>query len=126
MRRWFLFGLATAGLSLGLTACTQANLPAVGAEAHVHARPNAPVGAVVHLVYDQFAPKVVTIHAGQSVEWKWNPLYNPYPADIIGPNFKSPIQNHGTYYHTFNTPGVYTYRSSLHADQIGKVIVVGS
>lgn len=119
--------LVLAGGLLGVlaSACGHANLPAVGASVRGNAKPAAPVGAIVYLTYDQFSPRIVHIRKGESVEWRWNRIYNPYPSDIVGPGFHSPVQSRGTYYHTFTAPGTYHYHSAYHAQQTGEVIVSG-
>jgi plastocyanin len=37
--------------------------------------------------------------------------------------FNSSTKITGTYFHTFNTPGVYSYRCTIHINMVGTVVV---
>ncbi|MGH9103293.1 MAG: cupredoxin domain-containing protein [Acidimicrobiales bacterium] len=106
-----------------LTACTPPNLPPATRQLHNPGSkpPTADVGATVSIVHGIFAPLVVSIHAGQAVEWEW--VTPDIPADIVSSTFHSPVLDHGHYVHTFSQPGVYTYRSTLSSISHGKVVV---
>ncbi len=69
-----------------------------------------------------FVPRSVTIHAGQTVEWKWDDSSVPQNV-TFAPGFHSATQTSGTYFHTFDTAGVYPYSSTIHFDTRGEVIV---
>jgi plastocyanin len=79
------------------------------------------VAATVTLVHVSFAPAVVTINAGQTVEWKWDD--GQIPHNVTFDTFHSATMITGTYFHTFDTPGVYAYRCTIHINMIGTVIV---
>jgi plastocyanin len=84
---------------------------------------NAPApAAVVLLQYDAFEPSHVTIHAGQTVEWKFK--QSPIPANVTFADFASPTQETGTWSHTFTTSGTYPYQDSLRAEATGVVVVL--
>jgi len=81
------------------------------------------VSAVVVLKNVSFNPSVVTISVGQTVEWVWED--NPIPHNVTFDDFASPTQQTGTFFHTFNAPGVYHYRCTIHATMVGTVVVNG-
>lgn len=109
----------------GILAASCGAAPAVPGVAQGRAAPvpTAAVGAVVHLNFESFEPSVVTIHAGQAVEWQWGTPPVPDNVAIAG-GATSPPMNSGTWYHTFDRPGVYPYRSDFHQRMRGKVIVL--
>jgi plastocyanin len=128
--------LALAALPLLAGACSEeVNLP-LGQSGSTGSTASAAgdVGAVVLLQYASFEPAQVTIAAGQSVEWEWQDA--PIPHDVYFQNFTPagfrrsiPLDYHstimitGTWYHTFTTPGIYTYICTVHAGMAGEVIV---
>ena len=71
-----------------------------------------------------FSPTTVTIGRGCAVRWTatttrfHNSTSNPAGTWASG-NFKSP----DSYAYTFNTPGTYNYRCTIHSGQTGTVIV---
>jgi plastocyanin len=81
-----------------------------------------PPAAVVVLKFVSFEPGEVTIHAGQTVEWKWEDA--PVVHDVTFAHFASPNQATGTWFHTFPTPGTYPYRCTDHATMTGVVDVL--
>jgi plastocyanin len=68
-----------------------------------------------------FVPTSVTIHAGQTVEWKWDD--SSVPQNVTFAGFQSATQTTGTYFHTFEAPGVFPYTSTVHFEQSGQVVV---
>ena len=79
--------------------------------------------ALVELKYVSFEPSKVTIHAGQTVEWKWDD--DPVDHDIrFDAGFSAPTKTTGTWFHTFDTPGTYTYRCTIHQTMVGTVVVL--
>ncbi len=77
--------------------------------------------AVVLLRYDSVEPSRVTIHAGQTVEWRWQDPQ--FPSNVTFDSFASPTMDSGTWSYTFNVPGTYNYRDSLRAEATGVVVV---
>lgn len=69
-----------------------------------------------------FVPTTVTIQAGQTVEWRWDDSSLPQNVTFAA-GFHSATQTSGTYSHTFETPGVYPYTSTIHFNTNGEVIV---
>jgi plastocyanin len=68
-----------------------------------------------------FVPTAVTIRAGQTVEWKWDD--SSVPQNVTFAGFQSATQTTGTYFHTFESPGVFPYTSTVHFDLNGQVVV---
>jgi plastocyanin len=68
-----------------------------------------------------FVPTSVTIHAGETVEWKWDD--SSVPQNVTFDGFQSATQTTGTYFHTFESPGVFPYTSTVHFEQNGQVVV---
>jgi plastocyanin len=77
--------------------------------------------AVVLLKYVSFLPARTTIHAGQTVEWKWED--EPISHNVTFGSFGSSTADHGTYFHTFDTPGTYRYQCTVHQTMTGVVVV---
>lgn len=82
-----------------------------------------PPAAVVLLRYHSFEPSHVTIHAGQTVEWRFEDLAG-IPGDVAFEGFASPVQQGGTWSYTFSTPGTYPYDNSLRDEARGVVVVL--
>ncbi|HEV2360868.1 MAG TPA: plastocyanin/azurin family copper-binding protein [Acidimicrobiales bacterium] len=124
--------LALLALPVCAGACSsQDNVPVAGAQYTASQQPGN-VGAVVGIQYASFGPSVVTIKAGQSVEWQWND--SPIPHDVRIYNYvgsgqgyfnavSSPIQVSGKWYWKFTTPGTYYYQCTIHQGMQGEVIV---
>ncbi|MHB8682157.1 MAG: cupredoxin domain-containing protein [Acidimicrobiales bacterium] len=116
--------LAVTTLGLAAAACGGSgdNIPvSSGDTAGTNAKGPAPA-AVVVLKYVSFDPSHVTIHAGQTVEWKFQD--SPVAHNITFEGFGSTTQASGTYFHTFDTPGTYPYRCTIHATMTGVVTVL--
>jgi plastocyanin len=101
-------------------ACASPNVP-VSSASGGSSTPTAPVAAVVTLAHVSFGPSVVTINAGQAVEWVW--ADNGIPHNVTFASVHSATQTTGKWYRTFNSPGVYPYRCTIHASMTGAVIV---
>ncbi len=106
-------------LGLGTAACSSGpNLPTNKAAAP---GPHLAPSVVVILQSFSFDPSVVTIKAGQTIEWIWED--HGAPHNVTFPSFHSATLTSGTYYHTFTTPGTYHYSSTLNLTMKGEVIV---
>lgn len=116
--RWRL-PLALAGLGLA-AGCTPLNVPVSSANP-AGTRPPSGAVATVLLEHVSFDPSTVTIHAGQTVKWVWKDA--PIPHNVTFSNFHSATMTNGTYFHTFNQPGKYTYTCTLHRQMVGLIIV---
>jgi plastocyanin len=104
-------------------ACSSAqNVPVQSASGSPDSPPaTGPVAATVTLINTSFAPSVVAINAGQTVEWKWDD--GQVPHNVTFDTFHSSTKVAGTYFHTFDTPGVYNYRCTIHINMVGTVVV---
>lgn len=108
---------AVAACGLTLSACSSSSSPS-SSSGGPHGAPS----AVVLLKYVSFVPARVTIHAGQTVEWKWQDA--PVNHNVTFGSFGSSTTDSGTWYHTFNTPGTYSYRCTVHQTMTGVVVVL--
>ena len=71
---------------------------------------------------DFFAPKTVTIAAGDSVNWVWRSNGNPH--EVAGRSIRdSGIRSGGTFRLTFRRAGRYGYVCSFHPGMVGTVVV---
>lgn len=111
---------AVPALGLSLSACSSSSTPSGsgGGGSGAHPAPS----AVVVLKYVSFAPARVTIHAGQTVEWKWQDA--PIAHNVTFRTFASPTEASGTFFHTFDAPGTYSYRCTIHQTMTGEVVVL--
>lgn len=69
---------------------------------------------------DFFEPETVEVPAGTEVTWTWvgNNAHN-----VTAEEFTSDTQSSGTFSHTFDRPGTYSYECTLHPGMDGTVIV---
>ena len=73
---------------------------------------------------NRFDPVAVEVPAGTSVTWSFQDGGTPH--DVTGEGWKSgEPQSDGTFTHTFDQPGTYGYRCTLHGGMDGRVVVVG-
>lgn len=119
------------GLALLAAACDQGPNVPVGTQAYTESAPARTGCAVVMLLYSSFEPAAVTIHQGGCVEWIWRDYPNPHDvyisnyvaSDGTRKSIESPIQQSGTWYQVFDTPGTYDYVCTIHAQMKGVVVV---
>jgi plastocyanin len=101
-------------LALALGACggdggTTADRPPVGEG-----------GTVVELRGLDFVPEVLTVAAGTEVTWEWT---EELAHNVVGEDFQSDVMPRGSYQHTFDEPGEYDYRCTLHPGMDGTIVV---
>lgn len=69
-----------------------------------------------------------TVHAGvaagTTVVWSWEEAGTQH--NVVGEDFSSPVQDSGTFAHTFDEPGTYAYRCTIHGPMRGAVTVTGA
>jgi plastocyanin len=84
--------------------------------------PGRPVTGVasVALVDNGFSPPAVSVPAGTTVTWRFT---DGEPHNVVGDGFASPVQQAGTFRHTFAGPGRFDYRCTLHTFMRGRVVV---
>ena len=70
----------------------------------------------------KYVPDRVTIVAGDTVTWVWDD--GSVAHDIDGDGFSTELQTEGEFEHTFDDPGTYEYRCTVHPPMTGEVIVV--
>ena len=71
---------------------------------------------------NRFDPVTVEVPAGASVTWSFQDGGTPH--DVTGEGWKSgDAQSQGTFRHTFDRPGTYDYRCTLHPGMDGRVVV---
>jgi plastocyanin len=117
------FAVVVVALSgLAAAACgTGTNTPVNASSTRSSSAPSP--AAVVLLRYHSFEPSRVTIHAGQTVEWRFEDQTG-IPGNVTFQGFASPIQQSGTWSHAFADPGTYRYQNSLRAEARGVVVVL--
>lgn len=69
-----------------------------------------------------FGPPAVTVPAGTEVAWTWQ---GSHDHNIVGQDFEGPTQHGGSFSTTFEEPGTYPYRCTLHGGMRGVVRVTG-
>jgi plastocyanin len=62
----------------------------------------------------------VEVPAGTEVTWTWD---GDNRHNVTGEPFSSDTQSEGTFSHTFDDAGTYTYRCTLHPGMEGAVVV---
>jgi plastocyanin len=73
----------------------------------------------------RFNPATIEVPAGTEVTWSFQDGGTPH--DVTGDGWKSgKAQAKGSYRHTFDRPGTYDYRCTLHSGMKGRVVVTGS
>jgi plastocyanin len=70
---------------------------------------------------NEFGPEELVVTAGTEVTWDWQ---GESEHDVVGPGFASPLQASGTFTHTFEEAGTYTFVCSPHGGMTGTVHVV--
>jgi plastocyanin len=63
------------------------------------------------------------VEAGDTVTWVWD---GRAPHNVIGEDFQSEDQSSGTFRHTFEQPGTYSYDCTIHPGMEASVAVEAS
>ncbi|WP_043809697.1 plastocyanin/azurin family copper-binding protein [Rhodococcus triatomae] len=84
--------------------------------------------AVIEIADVQFGPPDVTVPVGGTVEWRFDDggvLHHVEsdPTIVVEDEFDSGITGVGTFRHTFDRAGTYTYTCSVHRYMTGTVTV---
>lgn len=81
-----------------------------------------PVGGVttVTMTATDFTPDAIRVPAGTTVTWRF---HDRVEHNVTGDGISSPTQTGGTFTRTFDQPGVYDYRCTLHGPMRGRVVV---
>jgi plastocyanin len=82
-----------------------------------------PGDAVVQLVGLTFDPATLQVPKGKRVLWRWTDsvVHNVVSDDFVS----SKAQSGGAYAVTFDRPGTYAYRCTLHTGMDGTIVVTG-
>ena len=74
---------------------------------------------------NQFTPPAIQVTAGTTVTWSFDDRFVPH--DVTGDGWTSgDPKSSGTFTHTFDRPGTYDYRCTLHDGMDGRVVVTGA
>jgi len=119
-------------LAVGLVVLLSAGLALAGcgssAAKNQNKAANSPLVSGVHDVGArnlQFIPPAIQVPAGTTVTWHFDD--GSVPHNVTGTGFASPkLLKHTTWSHRFSSPGSFTYRCTLHANMVGRVVVVAS
>jgi plastocyanin len=103
------------GVAAGAAACGG------GGDDQATAAASANGGTVVVLKDSKFQPSNPTVTAGKPVVWNWKDRFVSH--NVVGDGFQSKTQRSGTYTRTFDKPGTYSFRCTLHQNMTGTVTV---
>jgi plastocyanin len=83
-------------------------------------------GPTVKVSEYKFRAKVVHVKKGGTVRWQWVPA-NGDPHNVTFHGFHSKTQSQGSFSHTFNRRGTFTYVCTIHGKRFGMkgTVVVG-
>ena len=86
--------------------------------------PDEPVAGVTEVAVrdNEFEPEAIAVPLGTTVTWRWE---GDDPHNVVCDGFESPVQDDGTFVHTFADAGTYDYRCTLHPGMSGEVVVAG-
>ena len=87
----------------------------------------APVTGVTQVAAkdNRFSPAAIQVPAGTAVTWTFEDGLIPH--DVKGDSFSSgEPRRDASFTHTFDQPGTYSYRCSLHDGMTGRVVVTGT
>jgi plastocyanin len=74
---------------------------------------------------NRFTPAAIQVPAGTTVTWAFKDSLVPH--DVVADGFSSgEPRRKGTFAHTFDRPGTYPYRCTVHEGMTGRVVVTGS
>jgi plastocyanin len=74
---------------------------------------------------NRFSPAAIQVPAGATVTWAFRDGLVPH--DVVADGFTSgEPRRKGTFAHTFDRPGTYAYRCTVHDGMTGRVVVTGS
>jgi plastocyanin len=109
---------------LGLAMLALLTLAGCGRSSTAATPPDQPpvTGITTIQLHDRrFQPAAVQLPAGTTVTWQFTDGHRKH--NVTGDGWSSPLQSTRTYTHTFNRPGAYAYRCTLHPGMEGRVVV---
>jgi len=83
--------------------------------------PPPPAAATVDIKNIAFNPRTVNIKSGQTVLWKFDD--GAIAHNVTGDTWRSADRTSGYYTHTFDGPGEYAYKCTIHTGMNGDVFV---
>jgi plastocyanin len=73
---------------------------------------------------NQYTPPAIEVAAGTTVTWEFKDRFVPH--DVAGDGWSSgEPRRSGSFTHTFDKPGTYPYRCTVHDGMDGRVVVTG-
>jgi plastocyanin len=87
----------------------------------------APVTGVTQVAAkdNRFTPPAIQVPAGTAVTWTFRDGLVPH--DVTGDGWRSgDPRRKGSFTHTFDRPGTYPYRCTVHDGMTGRVVVTGA
>ena len=116
-------GLAIAACGAG----TQASASAMHDMPTPAASPasNAVATKSVEIANFAFSPAVITVKVGATVTWT-NKDEDAHTVAITSAAVSKPLQSGDSYAHTFDQPGTYSYRCTIHPNMRGMVVVTSA
>jgi plastocyanin len=117
IRRLVVMSALLVGVAAGAAACG-------GGDDQATAGAEADGGKVVLLEDSRFQPADLTVAAGKPVVWDWKDRFVNH--NVVGDGFASKTQRSGTFTHTFDKPGTYGFRCTLHQNMTGTITVTAS
>lgn len=71
-----------------------------------------------------FKPDKVTVRTGETVTWRFEDQGISHDVVADDGSFKSEVMDSGTFRHTFDAPGTYAYKCTLHPAQMTGTVTV--
>ncbi len=128
--------VALVGTTLVLDACGGSGNSSSGGDCNVRGAGSGTAAATVKVISDPvtvgaYAPKAITINAGQSIQWDWQDQENPHSVTADDGSFDSCLQNAGykfvvtgyKFVVASTKPGTLNYHCTIHAQMTGTVSV---
>ena len=72
----------------------------------------------------EFKPEKITVKVGETVTWKFEDQGISHDVVADDDSFKSEVKDSGRFRHTFDKPGTYSYKCTLHPVQMKGTVVV--
>lgn len=121
----------TAGLSLGLAACSSSgsavstgnSFGSAGGSTATTAGTAGSSGGKVTIKNYAFGPKALTVKVGTTVSWNNTDQFDHSVSQDDGGFTGDPIHPGATFSHTYATPGTYSYHCGIHNFMTGAVTV---
>jgi plastocyanin len=73
---------------------------------------------------NRFTPPAIEVPAGTTVTWEFEDRFVPHDVTADGWSSGDP-QRRGNFTHTFDAPGTFPYRCTVHDGMTGRVVVTG-